>query len=293
MGANAACPPGEHIVNGICVPIGVAPPVLYGNPNTYHYYPYYGYGYADVQPIQPAQARDHVDSVASGVHPPILETGYATLSEIGKEDRAYGLFSYAILANPSQRSAAFLAETFKSTIPIGNLSDNHRNFNVFYVPIQKGKEADFSKAGQADKDNFNKLGEDFGNSMYDFSMARLILTHVCARPERDMVSLCHSDLTGGPYIFTYTAPASNLDVFPPPYLFVDMTKVAEGAFPEWLSAFRAQVKQEDIKDGSWIGTFRLRILNYALKAANLVGPVEGSIRDTINGFIHSANAEPK
>jgi hypothetical protein len=102
-----------------------------------------------------------------------------------------------------------------------------------------------------------------------------------------MQALCHADTsTGGPYIFTYTAPATSLNNYPPPYLFVDLTHVPEGAFPEWLSAYRSQVKQKDIHDGTWVKTFRLQILNYAMVASSLITPVEGSVKDTIGSYIH-------
>jgi len=42
----------------------------------------------------------------------ILDTGYSLLKDIGGEDLGYGLYSYAILVNDSDRSAKFLSNVF-------------------------------------------------------------------------------------------------------------------------------------------------------------------------------------
>jgi hypothetical protein len=42
----------------------------------------------------------------------ILETGYSLLKDIGGEEPVYGLYSYAILVNDSDRSAKFLGNMF-------------------------------------------------------------------------------------------------------------------------------------------------------------------------------------
>jgi len=242
---------------------------------------YHGNGYS---PPVATGSGGATGTATPSARPDIRETGYATL-EAGKETPGYGLYSYAILAFPSDKSAALLAEILKSTLAAGQLSIDKRNINILYIPLEHGKQDVLSRAIHDDRNDLKKLGNDI-DDIYDFVMARKILDHVCAHPPDDMNALCHADTSGGPYIFTYTAPATNLDDYPPPYLFVDFTRVPEAAFPEWLSAYRSQVKQKDIHDGTWVKTFRLKILNYAMMAADLITPVEGSVKDTIAGYIH-------
>jgi hypothetical protein len=66
---------------------------------------------------------------------------------------------------------------------------------------------------------------------------------------------------------------------PPPFLFVDLSDVHERAFGEFLAAFQAQVKREDVSDQAKLKTLRLEILNIALTAADWVGPVEKAVAD--------------
>ena len=132
------------------------------------------------------------------------------------------------------------------------------------------------------------------NSFYNFKIARAILDHLCGSPPDNMRELCQSDLRG-PYIFTYAAPASKLEAVPPPYLFVDFSEVDLRAFGEMLSAYRAQVKREDVNDNARINTLRLRILQIALKASDWVTPIQSAVQYSIDGIVHSARAkvEPK
>lgn len=223
--------------------------------------------------------------IIPGSRPVIEETGYAALFKVGNEMPGYGLYSYVILAFRSDKSAALLAEIIKSTIAASQLSINKKNINALYIPIANGKQAALTQVIRDDRNDLKKLGNDV-DDIYDFGMARQILDHVCTHAPSDMQVLCRADTSGGPYIFTYTAPATSLDNYPPPYLFVDLTKVPEGAFPEWLSAYRSQVKQKDIHDGTWVKTFRLKLLDYAMMASSLITPVEGSVKDTIDSYIH-------
>ena len=86
----------------------------------------------------------------------------------------------------------------------------------------------------------------------------------------------------GPYIFTYAKPASKIEPVPPPFLFVDLSDVDPRAFGELVSAFRAQVKREDITDGARVNSLRLKILEVVLKASDIVGPVQKTVADVLH-----------
>jgi hypothetical protein len=113
-------------------------------------------------------------------------------------------------------------------------------------------------------------------------MARGLLDQICNPPAAGMQRLCQTDLSRGPYIFTYAAPATNLQSVPPPYLFVDLSDVHERAFGELLSAFREQVKRQDISDRARIDTLRLKILETVLTASDWVTPVQKAIADIVH-----------
>jgi hypothetical protein len=70
---------------------------------------------------------------------------------------------------------------------------------------------------------------------------------------------------------------------------VDLSNVHAQAFGEFIAAFRAQVKRDDITDQARIRTLRLTILDVALTAADWVSPVEKAIAD----IVHSPSDDEK
>jgi hypothetical protein len=212
----------------------------------------------------------------------ILETGYSQLPELGKEEAGYGLYSYAVLASNSDRSAAFLAEVFKSIPPIQETAAKRSQLNIFYVPFKKEKSSDFLDEIESLGTDAKKLGATYAASFYDYKVGRAILDHICNPPADRMRDLCQGDMSRGPYIFTYEKPASAMEPVPPPFLFVDLSDIHPGAFGEFVSAFRAQVKREDISDGARINTARLALLELVLKAADWIPPVQKSVVDIVH-----------
>jgi hypothetical protein len=250
---------------------------------------------ADIE-LAPARGRAAPTSAPIGGAPVggggrlrILETGYSQLSEFGKEEDGYGLYSYAILPSDSTRAALFLGEVFKQIPSIGNTAAQRSQLNIFYIPLLAGKEADSATLLQTSSANPEKLGADYSKSLYDYKMARGLLDHLCNPPDPSVRKLCNGDLSRGPYIFTYASSASNMEPVPPPFLFVDLSDVHEQAFGELLAAFKAQVKRQDISDQAKIRTLRLTILDITLTAADWVSPVEKAISD----IVHSAPDDDK
>jgi hypothetical protein len=221
--------------------------------------------------------------------PQILDTGYSRLSDLGKEVPGYGLYSYAILPSDTKRGEIFLTELFKDIPSIGSFDAQPSQLNVFYVPFQRDRENDFATLTQVSSTNAEKLGAEYSRSFYDYRMAHDLLEHVCNPPAETVRQLCEGGLSRGPYIFTYASPASSMNSVPPPFLFVDLSNVHEQAFAEFIDAFRAQVKRDDITDQARIKTLRLTILSVALTAADWVNPVEKAIAD----IIHSPSDDDK
>jgi hypothetical protein len=219
----------------------------------------------------------------------ILETGYSHLSELGREERGYGLYSYAILPSGSKRAEIFLAELFKEVPSIGQTAARHSQLNIFYVPLRRDREGNFAALLQTSGTNAEKIGAEYSRSFYDYRMARALLDHVCNPPAEIVRVLCDGDLSRGPYIFTYASPASHMNSVPPPFLFVDLSDVHEQAFGELIDAFKSQVKSDDITDQARIRTLRLTILNVALTAADWVNPVEKALAD----IVHSPSGDDR
>jgi len=214
----------------------------------------------------------------------ILETGYAQLKGLGREANGYGLYSYGVLTAASPRSAAFLAEIFKSIPSIGDTAAARAQLNIFYIPTKKDKVADLAALVEASRSDQTKMAVRYSEAMYDYKTARGILNHLCNPAPKPMTSLCKGPMSGGPYILTNARPASGLEPVPPPFLFVDLSDINPHAYPEFISAFRAVVKQEDVTDDAKLHSLRLKVLNLALTAADWTSKAKRSVVDIVHSF---------
>lgn len=240
---------------------------------------------AEAPTIEPTAAEHEV--AAPEVKPPhraILETGYDQLKGLGKEAAGYGLYSYALVAAASPRSAAFLGEILKSISSIDDTAAARDQVNIFYIPTKNGKVADLAALVELSQDDQTKLAVRYSEAMYDYKMARALLNHLCNPPGKVMTSFCKSPMSGGPYILAEARPISSLEPVPPPFLFVDLSDINPRAYPELISAFRAVVKQEDVTDDAKLHSLRLKVLNLVLTAADWTTKVKRSVVDIVHPF---------
>jgi hypothetical protein len=212
----------------------------------------------------------------------ILNTGYSALPELGKEELGYGLYSYVVLSADSDQSSAILNEIFKWVARIEDTPGERLQLNILYIPIKKDSVDLFLNELGTMGSNSPGLGTKFASSFYDYKMSRTILNHICNPPAQAVRDFCAGDTSRGPYLFTYAVPGSSLEPVPPPFLFVDLSDVDVRAFAEYIAAFRAQVKRDDISDGVRINSFRLELLDASLKASKLVEPVGKAIANIIH-----------
>jgi hypothetical protein len=228
---------------------------------------------------------------APEVKPPqqtILATGYDQLRGLGREAAGYGLYSYGVLTSASPRSAVFLGELFKS---IPSINAATAQLNIFYIPTKKEKVADLAALVEASRNDQAKLAVRYSEAMYDYKMARAILNHLCNPPAKAMTSLCKGPMSGGPYILANARPASSLEPVPPPFLLVDLSDINPRAYPEFISAFRVMVKQEDVTDDAKLHSLRLKVLNLGLTAADWTPNVKKSVVDIVHAFDSSPDGQ--
>ena len=237
-------------------------------------------------PVSPPTATPHPASEGAPLvpHAPrILETGYELLPTAEAEKPGYGLYSYAILTSPSERSATFLAQIFTNIRSIQGTAAKAEQVNIFYIPIRADKQTAFSSLSRS-SNNSEMVAKVFAPEFYDFKMAQGILDHLCSTPPPFMHDVCAGDLSGGPYILTYPGPVSKYQEVPPPYLFFDLTNLNERAFAELIAAFKARVKG-DLDNNTRLISFRLRILSIALTAADWINPVRAAVADIIHSDV--------
>jgi hypothetical protein len=214
--------------------------------------------------------------------------GYDQLRGLGREAGGYGLYSYGVLTTPSPRSAALLGEVFKSIPSIGAA---RAQLNIFYIPTKKEKVADLAALVQASRNDQTKLAARYSDALYDYKMARAILSHLCNPPAKPMTSLCKGPMSGGPYILANARPASTLEPVPPPFLLVDLSDINPHAYAEFISAFRAVLKQEDVTDDAKLYSLRLKVLNLGLTVADWTPNVKKSVADIVHAFDSSPDGQ--
>jgi hypothetical protein len=196
---------------------------------------------------------------------PILSSIYGYLSNADREEPGYGLYSYALLPVYSLRAEHFLAEVLNTTGYQGHSLIDPRSMNIIYLPTQADKMRAVTGRTQASR---APSGHEFATEFYDYALAQKLLAHICEIPAEEVLDLCATDLSRGPYLLTYGHPISLLSSVAPPYLVVDLSGVHTRAFSEFIVAYKEQVKRPNYPVGERIDALRLRVLNIVLSAAD-------------------------
>lgn len=217
----------------------------------------------------------------------ILGTAYDFLYGQGGEAAGYGLYSYVILPRANDRNATFLSEILTHFPSAQDLPTARNRINILYIPTKrsaKGKVAFSNEVSVAE-------ARTFLSSAYDVAMARELLFHLCDQPAPAVAQLCQNDLSDGPYLLTYARRISDRTPLPPPFLFVDLTRVHPRAFRQFLAAYASQVKRPDFSDGDRVDDFHLSLGNITLTAADWVQPVAAAVSDLLHYAEAKADAD--
>jgi len=214
----------------------------------------------------------------------ILGSVYDYLYKVGIERPRLGLYSYVLLPVHSPRADRILEELFKTTSFVELSGISLGNLNLIYLPTRTDK---LSGLIPVVSDGSAPPVSSFATEFYDYALARKLLSQICTAPAEAIRDVCATDLSRGPYLFSYSHPISALSLVPPPYLFVDLSSVHELAFGEFVSAYKEQIKRSDYTDLKRIDNLRLRLLSIVLTAADWTTPIKGAIAE----ILHVAKGE--
>jgi hypothetical protein len=167
---------------------------------------------------------------------------------------------------------------FKTTSYVVGSQIKRDHLNVINLPTQEKKArslAPIIREGSAPP--VSRFAAEF----YDYALAQKLLVQICEAPAEVIRDLCATDLSRGPYLFTYVHPASTLSPMPPPYLVLDLSGVHIRAFDEFITAYKEQVMRSNYADRERIDTLRLRVLNITLTAADWIAPTMSTITDIV------------
>ena len=220
---------------------------------------------------------------------PIVASVYHYLTRPGAESPAYGLYSYVLLPSRSSRAEKLLSELFGTT-PFASIEGiTVPSLHVIQLPARREK-VPALLAAIADPGGLR--GARYAGDFYDYGLAQRLLVQICARPAEAVRGWCQTDLSRGPYLFTYAKPVSALATVPPPYLVLDLSPVHERAFTEVVAAYKEQVKRVDYTDMQRIDTLRLRVLNIVLTAADWIDPITRAMTTIVHVGVPDGGAKP-
>jgi hypothetical protein len=217
----------------------------------------------------------------------IADTAYAPIYSAEAETAGYGLYSYVILLDSTDRSQFLVNTILDSTPDASGLAWSKSQINLLLIPMKQTSRDLCQVVSIYQQDDCVRLRVSDIKS-YDRSFARTFLYRICSKPTPDMSEFCHSSFGRGPFLFTYFGPTSKLQSVPPPYLFIDLSSVDQNAFGEYVTAYKDQIKSEDITDNSKINTLRLRVLSLILSATGIINPAQKAIAQ----IMHAPSSEP-
>lgn len=226
-------------------------------------------------------AQDMVDCLLPGTRgekAEILGNAYDYLYRSSIEKPGYGLYSYVLLPSPSSRGEHFLAALFSTTSYVEFIQINAGNLNVIYLPTMAKQ---LPSLLPLVADGSAPPLDLFATKFYDYALAQKLLANICMESASETKSVCASDLSRGPYLFTYTQPVSSSAPASPPYLLVDLSNVHEAAFAELVRAYKEQVKRSNYSDADRINNFQERLLSIVLTAADTITPITDAIKNVI------------
>ena len=151
--------------------------------------------------------------------------------------------------------------------------------NVFQIPVQDAVKADeFINSINLIKDTSTL--EDFQTFLcdhYNYKKATSIVscfwnqcTKKCDPPEEN-----------GPYLVTLTDPLDCSSGAIEEYLVLDLSHVPSDAFPEFIWAYKEQVKRKDFSDEQELKSFRLFMLEFVVKLAKSYPKIKEAVKDII------------
>jgi hypothetical protein len=276
--AFLACPPGQVLISGSCVPVVEWWKGSDGGFSA-DLFPWNAKVVPDSGPLQSGPLPPGVDRCSSNWCPasqpsgkptsPIVENGYEFLYDKGSERPGFGLYSYALLTPSSpERTKAFLQAVFALTPHVTAFGADIAQVNVIYIPLVKD-----AKQGAAGATNASEA-----TARYNFDLARALIQSICQAPKiGSRFQSCHGGLSAGPYLFSYAAPLGDGATMAPPALFVDLTGYRQEAFPTIVDAYKAQVKREDMSDRKEIDAFSITVLSALETAAAWANPIQHAI----------------
>ena len=192
---------------------------------------------------------------------------------------------WIITANDA-RASAFLTAILQTTPGAAGLTwPKREQLNLLLVPMQ---------AATKDKCNAvtaGSLTDCAGNGLvealhaYDYEGARTFIYRMCQKSPPHPPAVCAAGARVGPYLFTYRQPASAMEDFQPPFLFVDLSSIDPAAFGEYYAAYKEQVQSNDPTGDDRIHSLRLKILDIVLSGRGLIIPVKEAVAEILKSDV--------
>lgn len=194
----------------------------------------------------------------------------------------YGLYTYVLFRAANARGERLLQALLSSTgwAEHARLAEPAA-INVFIVPVRDRIQT-LVAVRTSNELSANLVHPDF----YDYSYAASLLVNLCVSAAGgDLPDYCLAG-GGGPYLLSHPERLTPDSGIAEPYLLVDLSDVHERAFGEFVRAVKEQVMLAEFNNREKLDTFRLQLLDVALKAGDWLIPV----KDAVAGIITLAGS---
>ena len=204
----------------------------------------------------------------------ITDTAYAPLFDLGAETVGYGLYTYLLLRQRTDRERSFLKNLQDLPAAEGLKTLPPSELDILLLPAKSCK----GYVHGTHDDCARNIIKDMVVSLdayYNYDAAETLLDEICGnggRPPEKMSFFCRDRYGKGPFLFTYAKPVSKRRQIPPPFLFFDFSPIQEAAFKDYIEAYEFIVKSDDYTDDGKLNSLRLRILNVIDEARSAAGP---------------------
>ncbi len=209
----------------------------------------------------------------------IVDTRSAPLVHPGEEATGYGLYTYVLLRQGTDRDSHFVKDIVATAPSAADVAPpSPAQTDLMLIPVNPCPADSAKSAADCSAHLLDAVASDLKAS-YNYEESNTILDELCAKPPKQIAEFCHEAFGKGPFLFTYARPVSKMDPISPPFLFFDFTEHDEAAFGDYINAYEAVLKSDDFTDDSKLNTLQLRILDVYNRARTAADPtVEGAVK---------------
>ncbi len=206
----------------------------------------------------------------------LLDTVFRVADRHSPPPKGYGLYSVMLVRSANRNAVALVTELFATTTSAQDAAIAPENLNLLTLPVRDAADAsrDLARGRETPGPSAGLLLA----RHYDYGQAALLLASIC-RPDRGeaVMKVCGSTPPDGPILVTALRPIDPANLQGQSLLVVNVGGAPAAAVPEIVAAYKRQILRKDFTDRVEVDSWRLSVLNAALRSAQLLPGISTAI----------------